>query len=120
MRDEEINRLNVTFQGGSSFANIKLGDKSQEQIQSQSRQIDFLNRQNQELLSEMNEIKELVGICESKDPTDVDRFHLKTLVKKLKQRNETLQSENQQMSNVIETLKQGNFNESAGAKMIFE
>ena len=68
----------------------------------------------------MNEIKELMGICESKDPTDVDRLHLKTLVKKLKQRNETLQSENKQMADVIDTLKQGNYNESAGAKMIFE
>lgn len=58
----------------------------------------------------MNEIKELMGICESKDPTNVDRLHLKTLVKTLKQRNETLQNENMQMSNVIETLKQGNFN----------
>ena len=32
----------------------------------------------------MNEIKELVGIAESRDPTDRDRFHLKTLVRKLK------------------------------------
>ena len=53
----------------------------------------------------MNEIKELMGICESRDPTDVDRLHLKTLVKKLKQRNETLQSENKQLTGVIETLK---------------
>jgi len=32
----------------------------------------------------MNEIKELVGFAESKDPTDRDRFHLKLVVKKLK------------------------------------
>ena len=58
----------------------------------------------------MNEIKELMGICESKDPTNVDRLHLKTLVKALKQRNESLQDENKQMANVIDQLKQGNFN----------
>ena len=58
----------------------------------------------------MNEIKELMGICESKDPTNVDRLHLKTLVKTLKQRNETLQSECNQMAAVVDTLKQGNFN----------
>ncbi len=50
----------------------------------------------------MNEIKELVGIAESHDPTDRDRFHLKTLVRKLKQRNDTLTDENQQMSRVID------------------
>lgn len=27
LRDEEINRLNVTYQGGSSFANLKYGTK---------------------------------------------------------------------------------------------
>ena len=32
----------------------------------------------------MQEIKELLGICESHDPTDKDRAHLKTLVRKLK------------------------------------
>ena len=37
---------------------------------------------------EMQEIKELLGICETKDPTDKDRVHLKTLVRKLKQRND--------------------------------
>lgn len=36
----------------------------------------------------MDEIKELLGICETKDPTDKDRAHLKTLVRKLKLRNE--------------------------------
>lgn len=41
-------------------------------------------KQNSELNAEMNEVKELMGICESRDPTDKDRFHLKTLVKKLK------------------------------------
>ena len=66
-RDEELNRLNVTFQGGSSFAHIKLGNK----------------------LSDMNEIKGLMGVCGSKDPTDMDRLDLETLIKKLKQNNET-------------------------------
>ena len=42
----------------------------------------------------MNEIKELVGIAESRDPTDRDRFHLKTLVRKLKQTNDSLKEEN--------------------------
>ena len=68
----------------------------------------------------MNEIKELMGICESKDPTNVDRLHLKTLVKTLKQRNESLQDENKQMATVIDQLKQGNFNQSAGVKIHFE
>lgn len=55
----------------------------------------------------MNEIKELLGICESKDPTDVDRAHLKKLVRELKQRNDTMQREMKHMSEVISQLKQG-------------
>jgi uncharacterized coiled-coil protein SlyX len=39
-------------------------------------------------------------LCESKDPTDKDRAHLKTLVRKLKQRNEALQEENKKLSEI--------------------
>jgi hypothetical protein len=45
---------------------------------------EFLNSENHKLQNEMQEIKELLGICESKDPTDKDRAHLKTLVRTLK------------------------------------
>lgn len=68
----------------------------------------------------MNEIKELMGICESKDPTDKDRFHLKKLVRSLKLRNETLYDENKQLGLVIEQLKLGKFNETEGAKFILD
>ena len=67
----------------------------------------------------MNEIKELVGIAESHDPTDRDRFHLKTLVRKLKQKCDTLTDQNKQMSGVVDALKSGRYNESEGAKLIF-
>ena len=66
----------------------------------------------------MNEIKELVGIAESQDPTDRDRFHLKTLVRKLKQKCDTLTDQNRQMSGVIDALKGGRYNESESAKLI--
>lgn len=66
----------------------------------------------------MNEIKSLVGIAESRDPTDHDRYHLKTLVRKLKQRNETLTQENQQMGSTIDAIKSGRYNESETAKML--
>jgi hypothetical protein len=36
----------------------------------------------------MTEIKELLGICEARDPTDKNRAHLKKLVRELKQRND--------------------------------
>ena len=86
-RDQEIQRLQVVTAGGSSYTSIRENfdqRQAEEKIVSQERQLEFINRQNQELLAEMNEIKELVGIAESKDPTDRDRFHLKTLVRKLK------------------------------------
>lgn len=66
----------------------------------------------------MNEIKELVGIAESKDPTDRDRFHLKTLVRKLKLRCDSLAGENKEMGGVIDALKSGNYNESHTAKIM--
>jgi len=121
LRDQEINRLQVVSTGSKGFAAIRENfdqRNAEEKIISQERQIDFINRQNQELLSEINEIKELVGIAESKDPTDRDRFHLKTLVRKLKQRNETLVEENMQMGSVIDAIKSGRYNESASAKML--
>jgi len=68
----------------------------------------------------MNEIKELVGIAESKDPTDRDRFHLKTLVRKLKLRCDSLTDENKEMSGVIDALKSGRYNESHTAKIMMD
>ena len=93
LRDQEINRLQVVSAGASSMPAIRenLDQKvTEDKLISQERQLEFLNRQNQELTAEMNEIKSLVGIAESRDPTDHDRFHLKTLVRKLKQREEQL------------------------------
>lgn len=68
----------------------------------------------------MNEIKELVGIAESRDPTDRDRFHLKTLVRKLKLRCDSLADENKEMGGVIDALKSGRYNESHTAKIMMD
>jgi len=73
------------------------------------KQIQFLNSENHRLESEMQEIKELLGICETKDPADKDRVHLKTLVRKLKQRNEQLQTDKAQLENTIGVLKTTSF-----------
>ena len=80
--------------------------------------MDFLNKQNQDLLQESNEIKELLGMCESKDPTDRDRVHLKTLVRKLKQRNEHLSDQNVELQSIVDSLRSGNYKDSEGAKLI--
>ena len=66
----------------------------------------------------MNEIKELVGMAESRDPTDRDRFHLKTIIRNLKQRNDTLTDENKQMGVVIDQVKSGRFNETEAARLV--
>ena len=65
-------------------------DRSQTdaQLQSLVNQNNHLNEENHRLSGEMQEIKELLGVCESRDPTDVNRAHLKKLVRELKQRNE--------------------------------
>lgn len=92
-REAEINRLQMMYKGGHNFETVKESfDRRSfdDKIKNQEMQIEFLNSENHKLSSEMQEIKELLGICESHDPTDKDRVHLKTLVKKLKQRNDAL------------------------------
>jgi hypothetical protein len=66
----------------------------------------------------MNEIKELLGICETKDPTDIDRAHLKKLVRELKTRNDQMIKDMKTMEQVIESLKGGRFNELESGKML--
>jgi chromosome segregation ATPase len=66
----------------------------------------------------MGEVKQLLGICESHEPTDRDKIHFKTLVRKLKQRNEQLQQQNDEMSHLIQSFRDGNYNASEGAKLL--
>lgn len=47
-----------------------------------------------------------------------DRLELATAVKKLKQRNEHLQSENDEMNKMIQAYRDGNYNVSEGAKLL--
>ena len=57
----------------------------------------------------MQEIKELLGICESSDPTDKDRAHLKKLVRELKSRCDGMTNEKKQLEKTINDLKQGKY-----------
>lgn len=50
-------------------------------------------------------------MCESRDPTDVDRAHLKKLVRELKQRNEAMSGETRELRRLVEQLKEGKYNE---------
>lgn len=45
----------------------------------------------------MNEIRVLLGLCESHDPTDKDRVHLKKLVRELKSKNDSMQKDMKHM-----------------------
>lgn len=90
-RDVEIQRLSMLYKGGQTFDNVKQNfDKqsSSEEIVKLSKQNEFLNSENHRLETEMLEIKQLLGICETNDPTDVDRAHLKKLIRELKSRND--------------------------------
>jgi peptidoglycan hydrolase CwlO-like protein len=64
----------------------------------------------------MQEIRELIGVCESRDPPDDDRMHLKKLVKELVRRNEILTSEVRELNKVVEQLKEGRYNEMEAGK----
>ena len=70
------------------------------------------------MTTEMQEIKELLGVCESRDPTDVNRAHLKKLVRELKQRNDQMTQEVKELEKIVEQLKSGRYNEmEAGRHM---
>jgi predicted RNase H-like nuclease (RuvC/YqgF family) len=58
----------------------------------------------------------LLGVCETRDPTDKDRAHLKKLVRELKQRNESMSSEVKDLERVVEQLKQGRYSEMESSK----
>ena len=81
-----------------------------------TKQNDYINQENQRITQEMQEIRELIGVCESRDPTDVDRMHLKKLVKELVRRNEILTSEVRELNKVVEQLKEGRYNEMEAGK----
>ena len=61
-----------------------------------------------------------MGLRESRDHSDEDWTNLKKLIRQIKQRNETLYDENKQLGEVIESLKQGRYNETEGAKLIMD
>jgi plectin len=114
VRDQEIARLGQLYRGGQNFDQVKLNyDRAQAEdtIGKLTKQNDFINQENQRLSHEMQEIRELIGVCESKDPTDVDRMHLKKLVKELVRRNEILTSEVRELNKVVDQLKEGRYNE---------
>jgi len=66
----------------------------------------------------MSEIKELLGICETKDPTNRDRAHLKKLIRELKARNDQMTSEMQDLERVVEQLKEGRYSEIESGKFL--
>jgi regulator of replication initiation timing len=68
----------------------------------------------------MSEIREILGMAECRDPTDKDWGQLKKVIRQTAQRNETLYDENKQLGEVIESLRQGKFNETEGAKLILD
>jgi hypothetical protein len=70
---------------------------------------EFLNKENHRLETEMQEIKELLGICEIKDPTDKNGAHLKKLIRELKIRNDNMSRDMKQMEDTISQFKGGKF-----------
>ena len=91
-------------------------NQAEDTIGKLTKQNEYINQENQRLSQEMQEIRELIGVCESKDPTDVDRMHLKKLVKELVRRNEILTAEVRELNKVVEQLKEGRYNEMEAGK----
>ncbi len=107
-REEEILRQSALYQGGQTFSQIKSGHSARqadETINKQVNQIEILNTQNHHLSQELSEIRELLGMCETKEPTNKDRVNLGTLAKKLKAKNDNLTSDLKAMERVVEQLK---------------
>jgi len=122
-REQEIQRLTLLYKGGQNFDSVKVSfdrQSAEAQISSLAKQNEFLNGENHRLGEEMREIKELLGVCESRDPTDVDRAHLKKLVRELKGRNETMAQEVRDLTQVVNHLKEGRYNEIESGKFLTE
>jgi hypothetical protein len=64
---------------------------------------------NQELQQESLEIRDLLGMVYTKEPTNVDKVNSKQLVKQLAFKNDELKKEVEAMERVIEQLKSGRF-----------
>ena len=102
------------YKGGQNFDTVKINydkSKNDELVTKIQKDNQFLNQENHRLEQEIQEIKELLGICETKDPTDKDRAHLKKLIRELKSRNDVMTRDFKQMEEVISQLKGGKFNE---------
>ena len=88
------------YKGGQTFDNVKINfdkqttDETLSKLRSQS---EFLNSENHRLETELREIRELLGVCEARDPTDKNGVHLKKLVRELKNRNDTMVKDIKQM-----------------------
>ena len=111
----------MLYKGGQTFDTVKFNyDKStaEETIQKLHKQNEFLNQENFRLVTEIKEIQELLGICESSDPTDKDRAHLKKLVRELKNRNDQMQKDIKAMEKVIEQHKSGMYNLGESARIM--
>lgn len=68
----------------------------------------------------MDEIKDLLGICEARDPTDKNRAHLKKLIRELKMRNDQMTTEMKDLERVVSHLKEGRYNEIESGKFLSE
>lgn len=122
-RDAEIARLQVLTPSAGQYDLMQANHdrtRYETELANLRKDNDFLQQQNQSLSGEIQEVRELLGLCESRDPTDIDRVHLKTLVRKLKQRNDQLQCENDEMAQMIQSFRDGNFNASEGAKLLVD
>ena len=121
VREQEIQRLTLLYKGGQTFDGVKQTfdrTSAQETISKHEKHIEFLNGENHKLETEMQEIKELLGICESRDPTDKDRVHLKTLVRSLKQQNDRLKADSKTMERTIGDLKSGKYSVAEASRMV--
>lgn len=118
-----MQRLTLLYKGGQNFDTVKLNfdrHSAETQIVNLTKQNEFLNQENHRISEEMREIQELLGICDPRDPTDKNRAHLKKLVRELKTRNETMSQEIRDLSQVVDHLKEGRYNEIESGKILSE
>lgn len=93
LRNQEIARLAGLYSGGQNFDSMKsnLVSRAQEEnLKKQEQEIDYLNNENHKLVEELQEVKELLCMASSSDPTQVDRVNLKTVIKKLASKKDQL------------------------------
>lgn len=99
IREQEISRLHLAFNGGQAFDAVKSNFDS-----------DKLQSENQAMRERLDDIAQILGVPENSD--------LGEQVAKLKMNMEDLREDNQELSRMLDQMREGQYNQASAGKMM--